>query len=485
MAQLGQRTRETYRNYPDKKLGKGNTTTKNKQTVRITQTDTWNIGEIMERRRENTKRKENEVDEEPKSIKDTDRSKELEKRNKEEKIKMNRKEINKNIQEVEEKIEEGRKENERRKDDARTRAIFWNVAGVKGKDQEFWEFLEQFDVIGLTETWMENKEWEKWEKKMPKGWDWKCQGAKREEKKGRAKGGIITGVRWEMRTEEKESEYIDGVEERRVRIGKDEWRILTLYNRGGSKTKLKEIEEKLLIERTEEPIMVGGDFNARIGERGGERGWEINGEEETRGAMDKTKNKEGEEMLEWMEEKGWSVLNGNKEGDESGKWTYYKGENRSTIDYAVVNEQAWEQIIKFEVGERIESDHQPIIVEIKTRNRKNIEKQEDKAIETQDWTLQGIKKYIEEIEKTEWKESGVEDSWREIKKEIRSKVVKRKWKISNKPGKKPWWKKECREKKKEALKAWKKKINGEGSEESYKEKLREYKKVCDEKKKNT
>ncbi|CAD6227409.1 GSCOCG00012001001-RA-CDS, partial [Cotesia congregata] len=32
------------------------------------------------------------------------------------------------------------------------RLVFWNVAGIRNKDKEFWEFLKQFDVIGLTET---------------------------------------------------------------------------------------------------------------------------------------------------------------------------------------------------------------------------------------------------------------------------------------------------------------------------------------------
>lgn len=38
------------------------------------------------------------------------------------------------------------------------------------------------------------------------GWVWKCQVAKREEKKGRAKDGIITGIKCEMRYEENKGE---------------------------------------------------------------------------------------------------------------------------------------------------------------------------------------------------------------------------------------------------------------------------------------
>jgi len=30
---------------------------------------------------------------------------------------------------------------------------FWNVAGVKGKDEDFWEKIREWDVIGMMETW--------------------------------------------------------------------------------------------------------------------------------------------------------------------------------------------------------------------------------------------------------------------------------------------------------------------------------------------
>jgi len=37
---------------------------------------------------------------------------------------------------------------------------FWNVAGVKGKDG-FWERIKEWDVTGLVETWVEQKDWRK------------------------------------------------------------------------------------------------------------------------------------------------------------------------------------------------------------------------------------------------------------------------------------------------------------------------------------
>lgn len=32
---------------------------------------------------------------------------------------------------------------------------------MKKKGREFWDYIERFDVIGLCETWVEEKEWER------------------------------------------------------------------------------------------------------------------------------------------------------------------------------------------------------------------------------------------------------------------------------------------------------------------------------------
>lgn len=35
---------------------------------------------------------------------------------------------------------------------------FWNVTKAKGKDEQFWEKIMKWDVIGLVETWIEGAE---------------------------------------------------------------------------------------------------------------------------------------------------------------------------------------------------------------------------------------------------------------------------------------------------------------------------------------
>ena len=48
------------------------------------------------------------------------------------------------------------------------KVAFWNVAGVKRKDDEFWRGLTEWDVIVMCETWVEQKEWEAVEGGCPK-----------------------------------------------------------------------------------------------------------------------------------------------------------------------------------------------------------------------------------------------------------------------------------------------------------------------------
>lgn len=48
------------------------------------------------------------------------------------------------------------KERKNRKGTQR-KIMFWNVAGIGGKDVEFWNFIKRFDYIGLGEIWITEK----------------------------------------------------------------------------------------------------------------------------------------------------------------------------------------------------------------------------------------------------------------------------------------------------------------------------------------
>jgi hypothetical protein len=59
--------------------------------------------------------------------------------------------------------------------------------------------------------------------------------------------------------------------ERKVHIGNKWWKIMTIYSKE-MKTTRRRVEDAMK-ENREDCILLGGDFNGRMGERG-ERNWE-------------------------------------------------------------------------------------------------------------------------------------------------------------------------------------------------------------------
>lgn len=51
----------------------------------------------------------------------------------------------------------GKREREEKREEKGIRMCFWNVAGIINKDREVWDYLSGFEMVGLTETWMENE----------------------------------------------------------------------------------------------------------------------------------------------------------------------------------------------------------------------------------------------------------------------------------------------------------------------------------------
>jgi hypothetical protein len=131
------------------------------------------------------------------------------------------------------------------------------------------------------------------------------------------------------------------------------WKIRTIYSKE-MKTTRRRVEDAMK-ENREECMLMGRDFNGRIGESGA-----INWEEERgdgkRKSKDKVENEEGKRLMEWIEENWWDTLNRNKQGDEQRGWTYVGSMGETVIDYGIVNEEAWESVEKFRIGERAESE---------------------------------------------------------------------------------------------------------------------------------
>jgi hypothetical protein len=191
------------------------------------------------------------------------------------------------------------------------------------------------------------------EKSLPKEYTWEGQGAKREKKKERSTGGIITGVKLGVK-EKRQEKGEKGRMERKVHRGNKWWKIMTIYSKE-VKTTRGRIENGMK-ENKEECMLMGGDFNGRIGERGA-RNWEEKRGDGKRKSKNNVENAEGKRLMEPIEENGWEVLNGDKQGDEEGE---------TVIDYEIANEEAWERVQEVRIGERAESDD----LEIALRKRR-------------------------------------------------------------------------------------------------------------------
>jgi len=62
-------------------------------------------------------------------------------------------------------------------------------------------------------------------------------------------------------------------------------------------------------------------------------------------------------------------LNGCTVGDEEGEFTFTGGMGNSVIDYVLGDEEMRERVISLKIEERIDSDHQLVVVKKNNKNR--------------------------------------------------------------------------------------------------------------------
>lgn len=82
-------------------------------------------------------------------------------------------------------------------------------------------------------------------------------------------------------------------------------------------------------------------------------------------------NRDGERLIEFIEERGWSVFIGRVKGDEEGEYTFTGRRGNTVIDYVIESEEVRERILRLEVGEKIDSNHHPLEVVLKDEKIRN------------------------------------------------------------------------------------------------------------------
>ncbi|XP_043481356.1 uncharacterized protein LOC122510644 [Leptopilina heterotoma] len=151
------------------------------------------------------------------------------------------------------------------------------------------------------------------------------------------------------------------------------------------------------------PILIGGDFNARIGTLSDFDQIAIfnSGLFSKRRTCDIFVNKRGLELNDFMSLNGFIVLNGRSRSDAEGVYTFVGGNGSSVIDLAWIDVAHAEVVYDFIVHSSvIDSDHFPIEVifkpinQLKSRDRSAGPIPEDRCINRLCWDSNKINDYV-------------------------------------------------------------------------------------------
>lgn len=72
----------------------------------------------------------------------------------------------------------------------------------------------------MSETWLEKREWERLKERLPRGYEWEIQLARRKNRKGRVIGDMVIGIRnGVVVLEEEEEREMERIMMKVVKIG--------------------------------------------------------------------------------------------------------------------------------------------------------------------------------------------------------------------------------------------------------------------------
>ena len=142
----------------------------------------------------------------------------------------------------------------------------------------------------------------------------------------------------------------------------------------------------------DEAILVLGDFNGHIGLLGHQK-----------------QNQHGKVILKWIEEDGLTLLNLDEKCE--GVYTWSRGDQKSVIDYALVNRKMYNHFVEMKIDENKEefeeSDHH--LISIKFKFQKKGEKRKNKWIKREYFTTNksALKVFREKLEQF-WKDNKIQ-----------------------------------------------------------------------------
>lgn len=126
-------------------------------------------------------------------------------------------------------------------------------------------------------------------------------------------------------------------------------------------------------------------------------------------------------------------------------------QDQEVKDYVIVIDSCIELIGNFKIEERVDSDHMPLIMELKEGDEESAGKKdgEERRKMIIRWDEEARQMYKQNTEMTAWEdgrieEQSLEDSWQRLKNMINDSTIKKERKVVKKEiGHKNWWDKDC------------------------------------------
>lgn len=237
--------------------------------------------------------------------------------------------------------------------------IIWNIQGLRSKlTATTIDYLKDFDIVVLMETFVEEKDCDKVSDDLPPTHNWTWLPAQRENVRGRAIAGLTIGHSRQIKTRNLTVHPKEWIMSMDLEID-DKWlTLIGVYNRKGMNRSTKNCIQDI-IDKNPTRTIIAGDWNARIGQKGPRSG-------SRRHTKDTVTDGEGDKWLKLMTENDMTIMNGNMEGDWDGEFTHHSYKAMSVIDYAAISRLSEDTIRQFKIGERTESDHFPLEITLNT-----------------------------------------------------------------------------------------------------------------------
>ncbi|KAJ8684560.1 hypothetical protein QAD02_020352 [Eretmocerus hayati] len=113
---------------------------------------------------------------------------------------------------------EKRSRGERKK--GKMRILSWNIAGEETLSGKQWNYLRVFEIVCISDTWLEGKDRNRVENKL-EGFDCSTIEAKKEKKKGRASGGLTVAIKKNLET--RSVALSQEIMKSELQIGREKW----------------------------------------------------------------------------------------------------------------------------------------------------------------------------------------------------------------------------------------------------------------------